>query len=228
LETTLDSGVNLVLDGESLAGVLGVGLECWEHFSLLNIVQSLSRDNSDLLLLVELLVELLVFTSDFLNEDETLVLSQHGQEVDWDVIERSSLKQSLVKLANLHGTNTAVLGELAEDFWVGIQFRQVHHVLVDFVKGLLLRCSGEEHVSVATFNSVLVAGGFIVGSAINSLNVTQAEGGEKRLIEVDCLGLLHPWLVRVIVLNDGNGYVVNCGDGLINSFTFSHLSLTGS
>lgn len=56
----------------------GVLLQRSEHLRLLLVSQSLSREESDLLLLVELLVKLLVLGSNLLDEDQSLVLSKDG------------------------------------------------------------------------------------------------------------------------------------------------------
>lgn len=56
----------------------GVLLQRSEHLCLLLVSQSLSREESDLLLLVELLVKLLVLGSNLLDEDQSLVLSKDG------------------------------------------------------------------------------------------------------------------------------------------------------
>jgi len=63
----------LVLDGEGFAGVLGIGLECTEHFTLLFGVQLFCRDDSNLFFLVELLVQLLVLAGNLLDVDKALV-----------------------------------------------------------------------------------------------------------------------------------------------------------
>lgn len=101
------------------------------------------RDDSDLLFLVELLVKLLIFTGDILNEYKSLVLSQNGQEVKGDGVEFSNFVENLVQLSDFLDADTTVLGELAEHSGVDVKLRKVHHVLVDVEQGITLGGSSE-------------------------------------------------------------------------------------
>lgn len=135
-----------------------------KHLAALGLGKLLSRDDSDFLLLVELLVKLLVLLTNVLNEDETLVLGQHGQEVMSDIVEGSGLPKGLVKKSDFLNADTSVLGELTEDLGVSVELGQVHHILIDLEEGVVLGGSCEEHVGVATLDSVLVAGSLVVRS----------------------------------------------------------------
>jgi hypothetical protein len=78
-------------------------------------VQLLSRDYSDLLLFVELLVELLVLLSNFLDEHETLVFGKDFNKLDCHCVEfGSSVLQSLIEGLNFLHSHACVLGELLE------------------------------------------------------------------------------------------------------------------
>jgi len=114
LKTSLDSSIHLILNSESFTSVLWVGLESSEHLRLLVIVQWLCRNDSDFLLLVKLLVEFLVFNSDVFQRVETLILSQHSQEVDSALVERSNRCESLVHFSDFAEAYTTVLGEETE------------------------------------------------------------------------------------------------------------------
>ena len=114
LESALNVLIDLVLNSESLALVLRVSLKSLEDLTLLGLRQLLGRDNSNFLLLVELLVKLLVLASNILNVDKALVLSQNSKEVHSGIVERSNLLKGIVKLTNFLESNTAVLGKLTE------------------------------------------------------------------------------------------------------------------
>ena len=81
LKAAHDGLINLVVDGELLALVLGIGLKSCNNLRLLVGAELSSRDNGDLLLLVELLVELGVLLGDLVDEVQALVLSEHSQEL---------------------------------------------------------------------------------------------------------------------------------------------------
>lgn len=96
LQAADDARVHLVLNREGLALVLGVRLEGSKHLRFLAGVELICGDDGDFLLPIELLVQSLVQIRDLLDIDQTLVLGQHGQEVESDGVEVSRLFQGLV------------------------------------------------------------------------------------------------------------------------------------
>ena len=114
LESTKDSVVDFVVNGELLARVLGVGLKGGNDLRLLVVAELRGGDDGDLLLLVELLVELGVLLSDHVKSVEALVLGEDGEELEGSFGEWSGLLEGLVELADLVGADTTVLGEEAE------------------------------------------------------------------------------------------------------------------
>lgn len=179
LQAAEDGLIDLELDDELLALVLGVGLERAEDLLLLLSGEAVGREDGDLLLLVELLIELGVLVGNLLDEHETLVLSKDLNEADGDLVEITGLLQALVELLDLLEANTSVLGEELEGLGVAVELGQELHVLVHFIEGACLRSGGEEHGGVAARDGVLLGGGLVVGSRLDALDVAQRE----RLVE---------------------------------------------
>jgi len=115
LEATKDGSVNLVVDSELLAFVHGVGLKGRDDLLLLVGGEVASRDDCDLLLLVEGSVQFAVLLCDVDDLSQTLVLGQDYHETQSGLAESSSLLESFVELSDLFRTNTTVFGELTED-----------------------------------------------------------------------------------------------------------------
>lgn len=145
LETAEDGLVYLELDDELFALVLGVCLEAAEDLVLLILVELVGRDDSDLLLLVELLVELAVLLSNLLDEHKALVLSEHLDEAEGHLVEVASLLKASVEQLDFLDTDTSVEGEHLEGLRVGVELTEELHVFVDVVEGTFLRGGGEEH-----------------------------------------------------------------------------------
>lgn len=157
------------------------------------LAQLIGRNDGDLLLLVELLVQLLVFAGDVLDVDQTLVLSQHGQEVHGAGVEWGDGFEGLVKFTDFFQADTAVFGELSEHLGVGVEFGKVHHVLVHVEESGLLGGSGEQNVGVATFDGVFIGRCFVVWGGINSSNITKIKLIKQALIQIKLAGKLGPW-----------------------------------
>lgn len=176
LQSTENSLIDLELDLEFLVLVLGVGLEAVENLLLLVLGKAVGRDHGDLLLLVELLVELGILLRDFLDEHQTLVLSEDLNEADGHCVEVASLLEALVELTDLLHADTSVLGEQLEALRVGVQLAQELHVFVHVVKGALLRSGGEEHASIAAWDGVFLGRRLVVGGGLDLLHITEGEG----------------------------------------------------
>jgi len=185
LEAAEDVGIHLVLNGEFFAFVLGVLLEGEENLVSLSVVQLIGRDNSDLLFLVELRVQFLVLLSNLLNENKSLVLSEHCQEVHSEVGEGGGLQKSVVQKFDFLSADTLVLGEHTEVLAVGVQLAKVNHILKHVVKGSLLGGGNEKNAGVSAFDGVFLAGGFVIGGRVDFLDVSEGEGLEKVFGEVE-------------------------------------------
>ena len=133
LETTKDGLVNLELENELFALVLGVSLETLEDLSLFILIKLVSGDDGDFLLLVELLIEFTVLLSDLLDEHEALVLSEDLDESQGHLVEVTRLLQAGVEQLDLLQAHTGVLGEVLEALGVGVKLAKVFHVFVDLV-----------------------------------------------------------------------------------------------
>jgi len=138
LKTPLDCSIHLILNSESFTSVLRVSLKSRKHLRLLVIVQWLSRNDSDFLLLVKLLVEFLVFNSDVFQRVKTLILRQHSQEVDSALVERSNRQKSLIHFSDFAQANTTILCEETERLAVSVELGQVHQVFVDVEESAFL------------------------------------------------------------------------------------------
>jgi len=156
LETTLDRFVNGEVKLEVLTGILWVGLEGREDLGLLAGAQGVSRDDGDLLLLVELLIKLSVFLSDGLDEGESLVLSQNLQELNSKWVEIGDTLQSIVEFGDFLDTDTSVLGEKLETLGVIIEALDIGHIFVDGEEGFLLGGGGEENGGISSLDGVLL------------------------------------------------------------------------
>jgi len=188
LQSSLDGGVHSELELELLVFVLGVGLEGSEDLVLLGGGELLGRDNGDLLLLVEGLVELGVLGGNEVQVGESLVLGEDLDELDGEGVEIGKRLQSLVELLDFLGANACVLRELLERLRVLVQLLEVGEVLVDRVQSLLLRGGREEHSGVPALNSVVLGGGLVVGGRLNLLHVSNVEASEEGLVDL-LLGL---------------------------------------
>lgn len=177
LEASDDGGVYLVLDGECLSSVGGVSLESSEHLAFLGTGESLSRDNSDLLLLVEGSVVSSVLKSNLFDEVKTLVFGEYFHESQSSGVERSSFEEGSVELLDFGRTDTLVIGEHSEVFRGGVEFSNVGHVLVDRVEGFVLRGSREQNVSVSTLNSLFGNGANVTFYGSDLGDVASRPGG---------------------------------------------------
>lgn len=173
LQSAEDGLFDLELDDELLALVLGVGLESCEHLLLLLSGEAVSRNDGDLLFLVELLVKLGVLLSDLLDEHQALVLGEDLNEADGNFVEVAGLTQTCVEGADLLATDTGILGEHLETFAVSVDLSKEFHVFEDVVKGTVLGGGGEKDGCVAAWNGVLLRGGLVVGSRLNLLDITK-------------------------------------------------------
>ena len=171
MESAHDGGVNRIFNSERFAFVLRVGLERSHHLLLLDFGELRSRDNGDLLLLVEFTVQLNVPLRDLANEYETFVLGQHGQEVHRDGVELSSLLEDAVEVLDFLFADTTVLGEEFEVFGVLVELTEVNHVFVDVEESGVVGSGGEKNTGIATFNSVLLAWRLVVGGGVDNLDV---------------------------------------------------------
>ena len=179
LEPAEDGLVDLELDDEFLALVLGVGLEAAEDLLLLVLGETVGGDDGDLLLLVELLVELAVLLGDLLDEHQALVLREHLDEADGNLVEVTGLLKASVELSDLLDTDTSILGEQLEGLGVGVEFTEESHVFVDIIKSGLLRGGCEEHGSIAPWDGVFLGGGLVVRGGLNFLDITEGESVEE-------------------------------------------------
>jgi len=76
----------------------------------------MSRYNRDFLFSVELLVELGIFISYFLDIHKSLVLCQHLYEPNGDRIEVSHFLETFVEFFDFSDTHTGIFSELFEAF----------------------------------------------------------------------------------------------------------------
>ncbi len=173
LQSAEDGLFDLELDDEFLALVLGVGLEGCEDLLLFLSGEAVSRNDGDLLFLVELLIELGVLLSDLLDEHEALVLGEDLDEADGHVVEVTGLAQACVEGADLLAADTCVLGEHLEALAVGVDLAKEFHVFEHTVKGAVLGGSGEKDGCIAAWDGVLLGGGLVVGSRLNLLDITK-------------------------------------------------------
>ena len=114
MQSALDGWVDSEVKGELLSGVLGVGLQGSQDLSLLGGIQHISGDDGDLFFFVEQLVQLLVPGGNMIDVDQSLVLGQHLQELDGQLVEVSEASQSLVKGLDFSSSYTLVLSEESE------------------------------------------------------------------------------------------------------------------
>ena len=164
LKATKDGLINLVVNSELLAGVLGVGLEGGDNLRLLVGVELRGRDDGDLLLLVELLVELGVLVGDAVEAVETLVLVQHLNESLGGSADTSNFLKDHVELSNLLRSDALVLSEESEHFAVLVDLLEVAHILEDVVEVAVHGGSGEEYAGVTAINGVFLGGRLVVSS----------------------------------------------------------------
>lgn len=122
------------------------------------------RDDGDLLLLVELLVELGVLVGDVVEAVETLVLVQHLDESLGGSADTSNFLEDLVELSNLLRSDALVLSEESEHVAVLVDLLEVVHILVDVVEVAVHGGSGEEYAGVTALNGVFLGGRLVVSS----------------------------------------------------------------
>jgi len=162
----------LVLDSECFASVGGVGLESLKHLAFLGGGEGSSRDDSDLLLLVEGSVVPLVLLGDFLDEVKTLVFGKNFHESHSLGAERSSFKESSVESLDFSLTDTLVIGEHSEVFRVLVEVTDVRHVFVDSKELLVHRCGGEQDRGVPSFDSLFLDGADVSFNGVDSGNIS--------------------------------------------------------
>ena len=81
----------------------------------------------------------MVLLSDFLDEHQSLVLSQYFNEPECHRVEVSTrVSQSLVEGLDLPDADTCVLGELLEGLGVVEELTKVHHVFIHIIEGTFL------------------------------------------------------------------------------------------
>lgn len=182
LEAALDGVVNGEVKLELLALVLRVGLEGSQHLGLLARVESLSGNDSDLLLTVKLLVILLVLVRDGADVRETLVLGEDLNEPESGGVEVTDRLESLVELGDLLEANTGVHGEKLESIGVLVKALQVSDILKNGIKGAIIGSSGEKDGGVAARDGVLHSRSLVAGSRLDLLDIAKAEGLEQFLV----------------------------------------------
>ena len=182
LEAALDGVVNGEVKLELLALVLRVGLEGSQHLGLLARVESLSGNDSDLLLTVKLLVQLLVLVSDGADVRETLVLGEDLNESESGGVEVTDRLESLVELGDLLEANTGVHGEVLESIGVLVKALQVSDILKNGIKGAISGSSGEKDGGVAALDGVFHSRSLVAGSRLDLLDIAKAEGLEQFLV----------------------------------------------
>ena len=138
-----------------------------------------SRDDGDLLLLVELLIKLGVFLTNGLDEGESLVFGQNLEELNGKWVEIGDALQSLVELGDFLHTDSCVLGEKLETLRVVVEALDVGHILVDGVEGFLLGGGGEENGGISSLDGVLLGWGLVVWGRVDLLNVSNGESREQ-------------------------------------------------
>jgi hypothetical protein len=181
LEAALDGRVDSEVKLELLALVLRVGLKSSQHLSLLARVQGLSRDDSDLLFTVQLLVKLLVSIGNGADVVESLVLGEDLNELVSDRVEVTDGPESIVELSDFLEADTSVHGEVAEGLGVLVQALQVSDILIDGEESAISGSRGEKDGSVATLDGVLHSRGLVIGSRGDFLDIAEAEGSEQVL-----------------------------------------------
>jgi len=162
-----------------LALVQGVGLKRRDDLRLLGGRQSRGRDDGDLLLLVELLVQLGVLGANLFDVEKTLVLSENGQEMESSLTERSSFSEGLVELIDFFGSDATILGEETEGIAVTVQFMKVLRVFVHSEEGIVLGGSGEQNARVAALNGIFLRGWLVVGSRLDLTDVSKVKRLEQ-------------------------------------------------
>ena len=171
LESSEDSAVDLELQYELHAFVSGVFLQRCEHIALLRLVQVLSRDNSDLLLIVEQLVQFKIFLRNVIDVHESLTVAADLDEFVRHVVEVSDRAERIVEGIYFPVADSRVSGEELEIFAVFIERDKVSHVLVNFEKRVLQRGGGEEHGGEPALDCIFVDGGLVVVCGVDSLDV---------------------------------------------------------
>ena len=183
LKAAHDRLVDLVVDSELLAFVLGVSLQGRYNLRLLVCGKFSGGDDGDLLLLVELLVQLGVLLGDVVDLVQTLVLGQDGQETHGGFAEGSRLLERGVKLGDLFAADATILGEQTELLAVSVDLLHEAQVLVHVVQIAVLRSCGEKHARVAALNGVLLGGWLVIWGRFNNLDVSDREGLEEGSVE---------------------------------------------
>ena len=183
LEAAHDRLVDLVVDSELLAFVLGVSLQGRYNLRLLVFGKISGGDDGDLLLLVELLVQFGVLLGDVVDLVQTLVLGQDGQETHGGFAEGSRLLERGVKLGDLFAADATILGEQTELLAVSVDLLHEAQVLVHVVQIAILRSCGEEHSGVTALNGVLLGGWLVIWGRFNHLDVADGEGLEEGSVE---------------------------------------------
>ena len=161
-----------------LALVLRVSLECFQDLLLLARVKRLSRDDRNLFLTIQLLVELLVLVGNTIDEDKALVLSQDLEELVGRRVEISNRLESLIELSDFFRTHSSVLSKIAEGLRVLVKRLQVDNVLVYGVKSALGRSGGKKNGSVATLHRVLRGWRLVIRGTLDLRNIADGKGAE--------------------------------------------------
>ena len=145
LEAAHDRLIDLVVDSELLALVLRICLQSRNDLRLLVIGEISGRDDRDLLLLVELLVQLGVLFGDVVDLVQALILRQDGQETHGSVAKGRRLLEGDVELGDLFLADATILGEQAELLAIFVDLLHEAQVFVHVVEVAVLRGCGEEN-----------------------------------------------------------------------------------
>jgi hypothetical protein len=179
LETTFDGGIEGEIKDELFTSVSWVSLESSKDLSFLTAWKIFSRDNCNLLFLVQSFVELNIFISNNTNLTKSLVVGQDLQEFDSQRVEISEFLKSNVHLAHLSFTNTSVLCELLERFTVFEKSLDVNDIFVNIEKGSLGRGSSEKNFSISSGNGIILEWWLVTFGRLNLLNITNWESSEE-------------------------------------------------
>ena len=120
LQATKNWRFDLKFNNELFAFILRISFQSFVYFFFILRSQLLGGNDSYFLFFVELLIELQIFFSNFLNVHQSLILSQYFNESYCGFMVISCWLKTFIKLLDFSHTNTSILCEKSEAFTVFI------------------------------------------------------------------------------------------------------------
>ena len=238
LKTSSDCVIDSVINVELLSSVLWVSLESRKDFSLFGIIEFHSWNDSNFLFFVYLLIKLGISLSNSFQIYKSFVFSKNFQKFKSLFMEISNIFQTLVECLHFSHSDTSILGEESEIFWIVVEVGKILEVLVNVVKSSLFGCRNKQNVGVSTFDCVFLRWWSVISNFISDSDISNTPWSTEKVLwdwlmnNWSCLSFwwswswLWCWFNMCFFFNNWlSWFIIGCYSGTFLSLLFGEFSL---